>query len=66
MSFPWLETKVREWGCMQALIDFEGWRTWKNFSQEAEEKEAAKKKGTTPVARPRGKKSRPPQVPAVS
>jgi len=24
----WLERKVREWGCMQALIDFEGWRKW--------------------------------------
>lgn len=24
-----------EWGCMQALIDFDGWRKWKDFSQEA-------------------------------
>ena len=22
-----------EWGCMQALIDFDGWRKWKDFSQ---------------------------------
>ena len=21
-----------EWGCMQALIDFDGWRKWKDFS----------------------------------
>ncbi|KAL1839108.1 hypothetical protein VTK73DRAFT_4128 [Phialemonium thermophilum] len=21
-----------EWGCMQALIDFDGWRKWKNFA----------------------------------
>lgn len=21
-----------EWGCMQALIDFDGWRQWKDFS----------------------------------
>jgi osomolarity two-component system response regulator SSK1 len=22
---------VTEWGCMQALIDFEGWRKWRGF-----------------------------------
>jgi osomolarity two-component system response regulator SSK1 len=22
---------VTEWGCMQALIDFEGWRQWKEL-----------------------------------
>jgi osomolarity two-component system response regulator SSK1 len=39
-----------EWGCMQALIDFDGWRKWKDFSQQnADEKDkkpaqAAKKK----------------------
>jgi osomolarity two-component system, response regulator SSK1 len=32
-----------EWGCMQALIDFDGWRKWKDFSQKAEEDEAAKR-----------------------
>lgn len=62
MSFPWLETKVREWGCMQALIDFEGWRSWKTFS-EAEEKDAAKK---APTAKPKAKKSRSSQVAAIS
>jgi len=25
-----------EWGCMQALIDFDGWRKWKDFSQQTE------------------------------
>jgi osomolarity two-component system response regulator SSK1 len=24
-----------EWGCMQALIDFDGWRKWKDFSSGA-------------------------------
>jgi osomolarity two-component system response regulator SSK1 len=28
----WLEQKVTEWGCMQALIDFEGWRKWRGFA----------------------------------
>lgn len=31
MGFPWLEQKVTEWGCMQALIDFEGWRKWRGY-----------------------------------
>ena len=29
---------------MQALIDFDGWRKWKDFSQVTEESEAAAKK----------------------
>jgi len=33
-----------EWGCMQALIDFDGWRKWKDFSQSNSEKEKDKKK----------------------
>ncbi|KAL8640686.1 MAG: hypothetical protein Q9228_002428, partial [Teloschistes exilis] len=32
VNFVWLERKVMEWGCMQALIDFDGWRKWKDFS----------------------------------
>ncbi|KAB5547070.1 response regulator receiver domain-containing protein [Coniochaeta sp. 2T2.1] len=32
VNFIWLERKVMEWGCMQALIDFDGWRKWKDFS----------------------------------
>lgn len=28
---------------MQALIDFDGWRQWKDFAQDAEENDAAKK-----------------------
>ncbi|PLB53746.1 hypothetical protein P170DRAFT_469234 [Aspergillus steynii IBT 23096] len=31
VRFEWLEQKVTEWGCMQALIDFEGWRKWRGF-----------------------------------
>ncbi|KAK9777281.1 putative Response regulatory domain-containing protein [Seiridium cardinale] len=43
VNFVWLERKVMEWGCMQALIDFDGWRKWKDFSQKAGEDDAAKK-----------------------
>lgn len=32
----WFERKIMEWGCMQALIDFDGWRKWKEDSQRAE------------------------------
>ncbi|KAJ5833474.1 hypothetical protein N7474_001785 [Penicillium riverlandense] len=31
VGFPWLRQKMTEWGCMQALIDFEGWRKWRGF-----------------------------------
>ena len=27
---------------MQALIDFDGWRKWKDFSQQAQDEEAKK------------------------
>lgn len=34
-----------EWGCMQALIDFDGWRKWKDFSQQnADDKDQPGKK----------------------
>ncbi|RKF55049.1 two-component response regulator SSK1p [Golovinomyces cichoracearum] len=42
VNFVWLERKVMEWGCMQALIDFDGWRKWRDFSQLNEERERAK------------------------
>ena len=28
VNLAWLEQKTIEWGCMQALIDFEGWKHW--------------------------------------
>lgn len=28
VNLKWLEQKTIEWGCMQALIDFEGWKMW--------------------------------------
>ncbi|KAK5156923.1 Two-component response regulator SSK1p [Recurvomyces mirabilis] len=37
VSFVWLERKVKEWGCMQALIDFDGWRRWKEFAAREDE-----------------------------
>ncbi|KAI1403128.1 CheY-like protein [Hypoxylon fuscum] len=49
VNFVWLERKVMEWGCMQALIDFDGWRKWKDFSQKAQaddSKKAAAQKGS--------------------
>jgi osomolarity two-component system response regulator SSK1 len=34
VNFVWFERKVKEWGCMQALIDYDGWRKWKESAQE--------------------------------
>jgi osomolarity two-component system response regulator SSK1 len=36
-----------EWGCMQALIDFDGWRKWKDFSQTKPADPAKAAPGTT-------------------
>ena len=46
VNFVWLERKVKEWGCMQALIDFDGWRKWKHYAaqQEAGKTEAERQK----------------------
>lgn len=46
VSLEWLEKKIIEWGCMQALIDFEGWRRWKKT---AEPKKPSTPKVTTPT-----------------
>lgn len=43
VNFVWLERKVMEWGCMQALIDFDGWRKWKDFSQQTQTSPASVK-----------------------
>ncbi|KAF9174731.1 ssk1 response regulator receiver [Mortierella sp. AD011] len=29
VELPWLERKIVDWGCMQALIDVDAWREWK-------------------------------------
>ncbi|OAA35434.1 CheY-like superfamily [Metarhizium rileyi] len=57
VNFVWLERKVMEWGCMQALIDFDGWRKWKEayYLQDAE-RETAKK--AMAAAKAKSKKSR--------
>jgi len=33
-----------EWGCMQALIDFDGWRQWKTYTDDESAKKAKAKK----------------------
>lgn len=52
-----------EWGCMQALIDFDGWRKWKDFSaQEGQpangKADAPPKKNAGGGGKGKGKKSR--------
>jgi osomolarity two-component system response regulator SSK1 len=43
VNFVWLERKVKEWGCMQALIDFDGWRKWKDFADKSEDNDSTSK-----------------------
>ena len=38
-----MERKVTEWGCMQALIDFDGWRKWKGLAAQEEANKESKK-----------------------
>ena len=43
-----------EWGCMQALIDFDGWRQWKDFVEKKDD--SADKK--TAATKAKAKKNR--------
>lgn len=59
VNFLWLEKKIMEWGCMQALIDFDGWRKWKELKlpsdappAEGEWKKSKKDKASGHVKRP--------------
>ncbi|OBT83905.1 hypothetical protein VE02_08419 [Pseudogymnoascus sp. 03VT05] len=58
VNFVWLERKVMEWGCMQALIDFDGWRKWKDFSAQDQQPDAPPKKSGGGGGKGKGKKSR--------
>ncbi|KAF2395597.1 hypothetical protein EJ06DRAFT_540343 [Trichodelitschia bisporula] len=51
VNFVWFERKVKEWGCMQALIDFDGWRNWKDFAQQNGLKDASAGDGKAKDAR---------------
>jgi osomolarity two-component system, response regulator SSK1 len=33
VNFAWFERKVKEWGCMQALIDYAGWKEWRETAE---------------------------------
>lgn len=39
-----MERKVTEWGCMQALIDFDGWRRWKELAEKKASEDPEKRK----------------------
>jgi len=57
VTYVWLAQKVMEWGCMQALIDFDGWRKWKSYSEKKEEDAGAASTSSTLSGRPRRVKS---------
>ncbi|KAK4125152.1 hypothetical protein N657DRAFT_643977 [Parathielavia appendiculata] len=54
VTYVWLERKVMEWGCMQALIDFDGWRKWKSYSQDGVAEESSTKKAKSKKNRAAG------------
>ncbi|KAI5954273.1 SSK1 [Candida jiufengensis] len=33
VNLVWLQNKITEWGCMQALIDFDGWKSKNNWNK---------------------------------
>ncbi|KAG2171998.1 hypothetical protein INT43_001475 [Umbelopsis isabellina] len=41
VDLVWLEKKIIEWGCMQALIDFDSWRKWKRSEATTTQKPSA-------------------------
>jgi osomolarity two-component system response regulator SSK1 len=53
---------VKEWGCMQALIDFDGWRKWKDFANDSDTTAGTSKLSTSysSIAPRRGKSSHSP------
>ncbi|KAG9690308.1 CheY-like protein, partial [Aureobasidium melanogenum] len=64
VNFVWLERKVKEWGCMQALIDFDGWRKWKDFDADKAAKEKKAKRVSRASAEGAPKSPRPPTTTA--
>ena len=46
-----------EWGCMQALIDFDGWRKWNAFSQTKPANAEKKALGANNIKSPGNNKS---------
>ncbi|KAK3996266.1 response regulator mcs4 [Cladorrhinum sp. PSN332] len=50
VTYVWLERKVMEWGCMQALIDFDGWRKWKTYTDDDTAKKSKAKKERAAIA----------------
>ncbi|RMD40449.1 hypothetical protein DV735_g4708, partial [Chaetothyriales sp. CBS 134920] len=55
VQFTWMERKVTEWGCMQALIDFDGWRKWKAEARAKEQVDPAKRAAEEKEAKAKAK-----------
>ncbi|KAG2176421.1 hypothetical protein INT43_005661 [Umbelopsis isabellina] len=43
VNLDWLERKITEWGSMQALIDYEGWRQWRESKKPTKQGESKQK-----------------------
>ncbi|KAL1896259.1 Two-component response regulator SSK1p [Ceratocystis pirilliformis] len=56
VNLPYLQKKILEWGCMQALIDFDNWANWKNMAIVEEERERVSSEKARAAPKPRKKK----------
>ncbi|KAI8580266.1 hypothetical protein K450DRAFT_237654 [Umbelopsis ramanniana AG] len=52
VSMEWLDRKITEWGCMQALIDYEGWRQWREAKQSATSNQVVDDKQPDIISKP--------------
>ncbi|KKF95929.1 Response regulator mcs4 [Ceratocystis platani] len=56
VNLPYLQKKILEWGCMQALIDFDNWANWKNMAIVEEERERVSSEKARAAPKSRKKK----------
>lgn len=64
VNFVWFEKKIMEWGCMQALIDYDGWRQWKKEYALQHQQDGESKKSSS--SKTKGKKNRASSASTVS
>ncbi|KAL5627443.1 hypothetical protein BROUX41_003596 [Berkeleyomyces rouxiae] len=56
VNMPYLQQKITEWGCMQALIDFDNWAKWKEMAIVEEERERVNSEKAASAPKQRKKK----------
>ncbi|KLU90560.1 hypothetical protein MAPG_10412 [Magnaporthiopsis poae ATCC 64411] len=64
VNFVWFEKKIMEWGCMQALIDYDGWKKWKEEYARLHQQDNETKKSSS--SKTKSKKNRSSSASTVS